>query len=376
MSRSKPQKRSNSSRRKATTKRFGMEAMEARRLLAGDFAVAVDATEIESVRPIAVVVEGDTAMPQTREHILLGRQVGVPSAAASDAARPDDVDSRETEQVAGANPMDLKRGIDGSMEFTVTSGERGEGEGRGEKGDVEGDLCSNEGVTVETPCDVLGPGVDPDAGSGNEMPNGNPHGSADEVQAPEGEGEGGDVEGDLCSNEGVTVETPCDVLGPGVDPDAGSGNEMPNGNPHGSADEVQAPEGEGEGGDVEGDLCSNEGVTVETPCDVLGPGVDPDAGSGNEMPNGNPHGGADEVLAPEEESGFDANPLPGDVDGDGVVGVADFLLISKNYGDEVDGRAEGDLNGDGVVNIEDFLELSNNFGAQAKAIDEVFASLA
>ena len=95
MSRSNTQKRSKSSKRKATKKRFGMESMEARRLMAGDVAVAIDPVAIESVRPIAVVEDAGTTTAQTREHILPSRQVDVPSVAD-----------------AGANPMDLKRGID------------------------------------------------------------------------------------------------------------------------------------------------------------------------------------------------------------------------------------------------------------------------
>ena len=49
----------------------------------------------------------------------------------------------------------------------------------------------------------------------------------------------------------------------------------------------------------------------------------------------------------------------GDIDGNGTVEFADFLILSENYGKETD---EGDLNGDGVVNFADFLLLVDNFG--------------
>lgn len=54
--------------------------------------------------------------------------------------------------------------------------------------------------------------------------------------------------------------------------------------------------------------------------------------------------------------------LPGDTDGDGVVGLNDFLVVSRNFGQQVSGLADGDFNGDGIVEFIDFLVLTRNFG--------------
>lgn len=59
----------------------------------------------------------------------------------------------------------------------------------------------------------------------------------------------------------------------------------------------------------------------------------------------------------------DPEVLPGDADGDNDVDFSDFLLLSKNYGQEEDAAfADGDFNGDGAVNFSDFLILQENFG--------------
>jgi peptidoglycan/xylan/chitin deacetylase (PgdA/CDA1 family) len=53
---------------------------------------------------------------------------------------------------------------------------------------------------------------------------------------------------------------------------------------------------------------------------------------------------------------------PGDVNGDGVVGLADLRTLSKNYGKETGAvRSEGDLNGDGAVSLADLRILSKNW---------------
>ena len=63
----------------------------------------------------------------------------------------------------------------------------------------------------------------------------------------------------------------------------------------------------------------------------------------------------------------------GDLDGDGEVGFGDFLILSSNFGQDVQGgAADGDLDEDGSVQFADFLALSNNFG---KSVDEIFAEL-
>ena len=66
--------------------------------------------------------------------------------------------------------------------------------------------------------------------------------------------------------------------------------------------------------------------------------------------------------------------LPGDVDGDGEVAFEDFLILSENFGTDVERYTLGDLNGDGTVQFPDFLILSGNFGqtrtAQAASVPE------
>lgn len=58
--------------------------------------------------------------------------------------------------------------------------------------------------------------------------------------------------------------------------------------------------------------------------------------------------------------------LVGDIDGDGVVAFADFLVLSVNFGSEGNVLpANGDLDCDGTVAFSDFLLLSANFGASA-----------
>ncbi len=66
--------------------------------------------------------------------------------------------------------------------------------------------------------------------------------------------------------------------------------------------------------------------------------------------------------------------LDGDVDGDGLVGFLDFLLVSRNFGQEVDSISQGDANGDGRVEFNDFLILSRNYGAVAAASASVEVS--
>jgi Ca2+-binding EF-hand superfamily protein len=55
--------------------------------------------------------------------------------------------------------------------------------------------------------------------------------------------------------------------------------------------------------------------------------------------------------------------LSGDVNGDGAVGFDDFLVIARNFGQQVDAAfAEGDLTGDGYVGFDDFLVFARGFG--------------
>lgn len=66
-------------------------------------------------------------------------------------------------------------------------------------------------------------------------------------------------------------------------------------------------------------------------------------------------------------AGAAVETLPGDIDGDGSVAFADFLILSNNFGTMVDANMDGDLDGDGNVAFADFLILSDNFGATAAA---------
>ena len=64
--------------------------------------------------------------------------------------------------------------------------------------------------------------------------------------------------------------------------------------------------------------------------------------------------------------------LAGDIDGDGIVGFADFLVLSANF--DMPGTAtEGDLDGDGQVDFADFLILSTNFGMTVSVADGIAA---
>jgi len=56
-------------------------------------------------------------------------------------------------------------------------------------------------------------------------------------------------------------------------------------------------------------------------------------------------------------------PRPGDANLDGFVNFADFLMLSTNFGKEVDAVwADGDFNGDERVDFADFLLLAEEFG--------------
>ncbi len=54
--------------------------------------------------------------------------------------------------------------------------------------------------------------------------------------------------------------------------------------------------------------------------------------------------------------------LPGDLNGNGTVDFADFLVFSANFGDESATYADGDLNIDATIDFRDFLVFSANFG--------------
>ncbi len=66
---------------------------------------------------------------------------------------------------------------------------------------------------------------------------------------------------------------------------------------------------------------------------------------------------------------------PGDIDDDGTVTFADFLILSANFGQTVDPGTNGDIDGDGTVAFPDFLVLSANFGQSVAAVDAALAEL-
>ena len=74
------------------------------------------------------------------------------------------------------------------------------------------------------------------------------------------------------------------------------------------------------------------------------------------------HGGAGEIIF----GGLVMNPCDpnsqGDLDGNGKVEFADFLILSGNFGQVVASHADGDIDCNGTVEFADFLVLSGNFG--------------
>lgn len=63
--------------------------------------------------------------------------------------------------------------------------------------------------------------------------------------------------------------------------------------------------------------------------------------------------------------------IAGDIDGNGTVEFADFLILSGSFGQVVEPGTLGDIDNDGTVAFADFLILSGNFGeAAAVAVPE------
>lgn len=57
------------------------------------------------------------------------------------------------------------------------------------------------------------------------------------------------------------------------------------------------------------------------------------------------------------------NPCPGDLNGDGAVGLSDLTILLSNFGTASGATPEqGDLNGDGAVGLSDLTILLSNFG--------------
>ena len=65
------------------------------------------------------------------------------------------------------------------------------------------------------------------------------------------------------------------------------------------------------------------------------------------------------------------NTLPGDLDGNGEVAFADFLVLSSNFGKDLPLYTDGNIDLEGGVAFADFLLLSSNFrNAAAAAVPE------
>jgi hypothetical protein len=52
-----------------------------------------------------------------------------------------------------------------------------------------------------------------------------------------------------------------------------------------------------------------------------------------------------------------------DLDGDGVVSIADLARLLANFGRNDASSADGDMNGDGSVNLTDLTIFQSDFGA-------------
>jgi hypothetical protein len=61
----------------------------------------------------------------------------------------------------------------------------------------------------------------------------------------------------------------------------------------------------------------------------------------------------------------------GDLDGNGKVEFADFLILSGNFGNAVDDHTQGDIDCNGKVEFADFLVLSGNFGESIAGVQAV-----
>ena len=68
-----------------------------------------------------------------------------------------------------------------------------------------------------------------------------------------------------------------------------------------------------------------------------------------------------DATDPVVASAATANDVLGDIDGDGVVGFSDFVILSNNFGNQDQTRQDGDLDGDQAVTFSDFLILAANF---------------
>lgn len=73
------------------------------------------------------------------------------------------------------------------------------------------------------------------------------------------------------------------------------------------------------------------------------------------------------IATGEDCQSIAAARIGGDFDGNGTVNFADFVVLSINFGQEVEGYADGDADCSGNVDFTDFVTLSMNFGQAAAA---------
>ena len=85
----------------------------------------------------------------------------------------------------------------------------------------------------------------------------------------------------------------------------------------------------------------------------------------------NPRGTTGDLI---RINSFELTPLPGcrtgsegDLNVDGTVDFADFLILAQDFGNLVDSHLDGDLDCGGTVNFADFLTLAANFEGSAVA---------
>lgn len=69
-------------------------------------------------------------------------------------------------------------------------------------------------------------------------------------------------------------------------------------------------------------------------------------------------------LDPRSATAIAQSPLLGDLDANGSVGFADFLILASNFGKQAAGPTQGDLDNNGSVDFEDFVILQAQFGAR------------
>ena len=82
------------------------------------------------------------------------------------------------------------------------------------------------------------------------------------------------------------------------------------------------------------------------------------------------------IVSISYDDDFDPLPIFGDVDGNGLVEIADFNIIRDNFYLDGATKAQGDLTQDGLVSIADFEEWKNAFpGNGAALLSQLFASV-